>query len=105
MMSHGSGKCAIRRAACGHVDISSTEAAVSVAGPRASEAEIDFAGTAIDPNRLIARQRACRPIMGHAGYVKSGMIDQSSAKLVHGTGVRDHHNIIIKMPAYLLSTG
>src|SRR5215467_1049199 len=61
MMSHRRGKRAIRSAAGGHADISNTEAAaISDAGPVTSKGHINFAAAAIDPDRLIARQRVSR---------------------------------------------
>jgi hypothetical protein len=100
------GKRAIRRIAGAHADISRI-AAASVTRPRASKAEVDFAGAAINPHWLVTRQRACRAITGIAGYVGSWMIDETPAKLVHGTAVWDRHHIVVIVVAlsHLMTVG
>ena len=64
MMSHRSCERLFGTAPGIHGDISKAKATrrASVARPIAPEAQIDLAGAAVDPDRLIAGQRARRPI-------------------------------------------
>src|SRR3977135_362896 len=49
-----------------HGDISNPRDPTSVARPIAPDTEINLAGAAIDPDRLIAGQRTRRPVPRHA---------------------------------------
>src|SRR3981081_3741026 len=53
-----------------HGDVPNPGVLTSVARPIAPEAKVDLAGASVDPNRLIARQRARRPARGAAGTTR-----------------------------------
>src|SRR5260370_35799983 len=81
MMSHGRGKRLFGAARRVHGDISNRNNLTSVARPIAPETEVDLAGAAIDPDRLIAGQRARRPVPRITCYVRSGMKNQPAAAI------------------------
>src|SRR5258708_15402126 len=60
-----------------HEDIS--KGFTSVAGPIAPKAKVDLAGAAVDPDRLIARQRARRPVRRIACDVRGRMKNQRTS--------------------------
>src|SRR6266853_2247956 len=66
-----------------HGDISKAEAPrlAPVARPIAPKAKIYLTGAAIDPDRLVAGQRARRPKRRIAGDVRGGMQDERTAAI------------------------
>src|ERR1700676_1540173 len=69
MMSHCGCERLFGTAPDTHASISNAKGLTSVARPIAPEAEVDLAGAAVDPHRLIAGQRARRPIHRVTGNV------------------------------------
>src|SRR5216684_2812443 len=81
MMSHCRCKRLFGAARRVHGDISNRNDLTSVARPIAPETEVDLAGAAIDPDRLIAGQRARRPVPRITCDVRSGMKNQPAAAI------------------------
>src|SRR5258708_35568137 len=81
MMSHRSCERLFGTAPGIHGDISKGMAAGLVAPPIASETQIHLAGGSVDPDRLIAGQRARRPRRRIACNVRGGMHHEPAAAI------------------------
>src|SRR5664279_4047463 len=93
MLSHRGRERLFRTAPGTHADISMASAPglTSVARPIAPETQIDLAGAAVDPDRLIAAQRARRPIRCVACNVGGGMENEPAAAI----GRRQNGSLLI----------
>src|SRR5450631_2306785 len=81
MMRHCSCECLFRTAPGVHGDIPNPRSLKSVARAITPETQIDFAGASIDPDRLIAGQRARCPVRRITCNVGGRMHDKPAAAI------------------------
>src|ERR1700730_4112893 len=105
MMSHRGCKHLFGTAPGIHGDVPNPGGLTSVARPITPEAQIDLTGASVDPDRLIAGQRARRPIRRITCDVRGGMKNQRATIIGWRQSCLIPHNVAaVVMPSRLMST-